>query len=248
MRKHGTILITGATDGIGLALARHVHDAGRRLALVGRCPVEGLPDFFTARNYCAADLKDPDSPRTIEQFLETEAVDDLDTVVHNAATGYHGPVEDQSEDSLAEMLQVNVASPIELTRRLLPRLRSGGTIVFVSSVAAALPCPEYATYAASKAALEGFARSLRVELLGRFEVIVVRPGATRTGFHEKIGLDPERIGWSRLPPPEKVADAILRAISRRRRRAVVGLGNRILCAAWHYLAGPLDRWQRGRVQ
>jgi len=88
-----------------------------------------------------------------------------------------------------------------------------GRVIFIGSVAAALPAPDYAVYGATKAALEGFARSLRVELRGRVGVQVIHPGATRTGMHAKAGAPLERMGWTDFPPPERAARQIVRAIA-----------------------------------
>ncbi len=237
-----TILLTGATDGIGLALARIWAGRAERLVLHGRRPIEEMGEaLFTPEGYCRADLARAEAPAEVARFLEERGVDRLDLLVHNAGTGYFGDTAEQAGRSIRETVRVNLEAPIELTHRLLPLLRAaGGRVVFVSSIAATMPCAEYAVYAATKAALEGFARSLRIELAGEVDVQVVRPGATRTGMHAKTGVPPGRIDVERFPPAQKVAGEIVRAIDSNRSRTTIGLGNKLLVAAGRNLAVPLD--------
>jgi short-subunit dehydrogenase len=108
-------------------------------------------------------------------------------------------------------------------------------------VAAALPAPDYAVYGASKAALEGFARSLRIELAGRVGVQMIHPGATRTGMHAKIGAPLAQIGWRRFPPAARVAAQIVRAIDGGRPLETIGAANRLLRFAGRQLGGLVDR-------
>ena len=240
-----TILVTGATDGIGLELARLWHARGERVLVHGRRPDEDLPpDLQGLGTYVRADLSHPQAADEIVRRLDHLGVERLDLVVHNAGSGYYGPVEAQGWPDQEALLRTNLLAPIALTQRLLPRLVPGGQLAFISSIAAALPCPDYAVYAASKAALEGFARSLRVELAGRLTVTVVRPGPARTGMHAKVGAPPDRVRPERFPPAARVARGIARAVESGRRRVTVGGGNRLLVAAGTHLAVPLDAWLR----
>ena len=243
-----SILLTGATDGIGLALARVWAARGERLLLHGRRPADDLPPgLLEAGEYCRADLVSPDCAEEVAAFLDERLVEGLDLLVHNAGGGYYGEVGAQPTESIGSTLRVNLEAPMELTRLLLPRLiQSRGTVVFISSIAAALPCPDYAVYTASKAALEGFARALRVELEGRVSVQVIRPGPTQTGMHEKVGAG-GRVPVDRFPPAQLVAGRIAHAIDRGGRRRTIGLGNRVLTSAGENLAIPIDalmRWRR----
>ena len=172
----------------------------------------------------------------------------LDRLVLNAGTGWMGRVEDQSEDSLRALFDVNLWSCLALTHALLPQLlRARGRVTFVSSVVSALPIPDYAAYAASKAALEGLARSLRSELEGEVEVQVLRPGATRTGLHDKSGGTEAGLDASRFPSAEVVARTVLRALDGPPRWATIGLGNRAARFAGRNLPRVLDRVQEIRA-
>ena len=231
------VLITGATDGIGLALAKLYRAEKSELALVGRRRMESLADdLFNDATYCQADLAEPDAVDRILKFLARSGCETLDTVVLNAGLGWVGPIETQDPDAIRELVAVNLAAPITLAHALLPRL-SGGQLVLIGSVAAAMPCPSYAVYAATKAALDGFARSLSIELRGRTRVQIVHPGATRTGMHEKAGAN---LPVHRFRPATEVARRIKRLIERRDGSQIVGRRNAAAWSIGRRLANVID--------
>lgn len=247
-----TILITGATDGIGLALARLYAQQGHRLILHGRRPLDILSDpLFTPESYVRADLSAHDAAARIAAFCDVHGIEHLDLLIHNAGTGYYGPAAAQSAESVDQVLAVNLRAPIAITHALLPRVIAvRGKIVFVSSVVTAVPGPDYAVYTASKAGLEGFARSLRVELNGAAAVQVVRPGATRTGMHAKLGLGQETLAWEKFPPASAAALRIANSISKNKAAETVGLSNRALYFAGRngrFFIDPLMRRRAGGV-
>lgn len=245
-----TILITGATDGIGLALASAYDASGARLILVGRRPLDRLEaPLFTANSYCQADLSQADCAEKIVLFLNEQGIERLDLLIHNAGLGYYGLPEEQSADSIKELTAVNLLAPIAITHNLMPRL-TGGKIVFISSVSSALPTPKYAVYSATKAALDGLARNLRVELQGSVAVQVIHPGATRTAMHAKSGISRDVMDWEGFPSAEDVAHKIIKAIETiesGKPSVTIGLGNRFLRFAGLYLGGVVDwlvRWRK----
>jgi short-subunit dehydrogenase len=236
-----TILITGATDGIGLALARAYYARGERLVLLGRRDISSLDHaIFTPANYCRVDLAQPYCAQIVQQFLQLQQIDQLDLLIHNAALGAYGPVAQQTPQSIQALIAVNLRAPVALTHALLPMLRQPrGKLVFISSVVSALPGPQYAVYGATKAALDGFARSLRTEMRGSVGVQLIYPGATRTGMHRKSGV-PASMRWERFPPAERVAAQIVRAIDSPREAVVIGAGNRLLQLAGRHAANMVD--------
>lgn len=236
------ILITGATDGIGLALARCYQVRNAHLVLVGRRALADLdPAFFNQTNYCQADLAQIEAAEQIHQFLQQHEIQTLDLLIQNAAIGYVGKVADQPAASTRQLLAVNLATPIALTQKLLPYLQQRRSkVVFISSVATALPTADYAVYTASKAALEGFARNLRIELGENPAVQVIYPGATRTAMHSKAGADPAQMNWQRFPPPAQTAAMMLEAIETNQTHATLGLHNQIGRFAGRWLAAVVD--------
>ncbi|MGJ3240847.1 MAG: SDR family NAD(P)-dependent oxidoreductase [Anaerolineae bacterium] len=239
----GNTLITGATDGIGLALARYYAQQGERLILIGRrerATLDGA--FFTAERYCQADLARADCAQIIADCLEAQGINTLDRLIHNAGIGYFGAIADQTPEQIETVLAVNLRAPVLLTHRLLPHVRdASGQIVLISSVVASLPAPEYAVYAASKAALDEFGDNLRIELQGTgVAVQVIHPGATRTAMHSKIGIPPERMDTRRFPTPERVAEQIAEAIASRTPQRTLGIGNRLMRIAGKHIAGLID--------
>jgi short-subunit dehydrogenase len=222
------IFITGATDGIGLALAKHYWAQNMRLILVGRRPLDELdPTFFNMDNYCQSDLSQPDSTNRIIDWLNTHNITTLDLTLHNAGVGWYGDPRLQSPLSIDELLQVNVYAPLALTHALLPRLKSG-QVIFISSVAANAPAPLYAVYAASKSALDGFARSLRVESNGYPIVQIIHIGAAQTNMHAKSGVPAGKLKIKKFPSAESTAEKIAQAIAKKRSEHTIGAVNQIL--------------------
>lgn len=234
-----TILITGATGGIGWELARLYGAQGYRLILVGR--QEQAPSWEVPVLYCRADLAQRASADRVRLFLQQHGIESLDIVIHNAGVGYYGRLQAQSPQSIQELVAVNLRAPIALTHVLLPWVqRTHGQIVFVSSVAADLPTPDYAVYTATKAALAGFARSLRVELRGQVTVQVIYPGATRTGMHAKMGISRDTMDWEQFTPAAVVAAKMVQAIARKRPSATIGLTNSLLRWGGRKFGGVVD--------
>ena len=245
-----TILITGATDGIGLALAKFYHAQQHNLILVGRRPFADAPlSQFTADNYCQVDLSRTDCADVVSKWLNAHNIKHIDWLIHNAALGYYGSTKTQTTENTKSLISVNLHAPIALTHKLLPCItQPDGKIVFISSVVSSLACPEYAVYGATKAALDGFARSLRVEMQNAVQVQVIYPGATRTGMHAKSGLKKDVIDWERFPPAEDIADKIASAIDSKKKSAVIGAGNWLMRFGGRYFAGLIDQAMRRRYR
>lgn len=224
------IVLTGATNGLGLALARHLAEQGQRQILVGRRALSELKDpLFTDETYCRADLAETGG-ECIAEFLDARGIEPVDHLIHNAALGFHGPVEAQSPESIRALVAVNLSAPMAITQALLPRVAvCRGKITFISSVAAGLPCPKAAVYAATKAALDAFARSLRVELAGSgVRVQVIHPGAVNTGVHARAGATRGEMNWDRFPSVETVLPRLVRALEGNRTSVSLGVGNGLI--------------------
>ncbi|MEZ4864678.1 MAG: SDR family NAD(P)-dependent oxidoreductase [Caldilineaceae bacterium] len=240
------ILITGATDGIGLALARFYAEHDIRPILVGRRDLAQLDHtLFTPERYCQVDLATPESPAMIVAWLQAKQIEQLDLVIHNAALGYVGDLIAQPISNINQLLQVNLWTPIALTHSLYPWVaKAKGRFGFISSVAAGLPGPNYAIYTVTKAALEGFVRSWQIELAASKAPVtaqIIRPGATRTHMHTKSGADPATMHWERFPTPERVASQIAHALRTDRRAFSIGVANGLAYTVGHTWPALVDR-------
>ncbi len=237
MQSKKTVLITGATDGIGRALAEIYRTREDRLVLVGRRPLDTLNDpLYTKDTYCRTDLSQDKCAERVCEFLNAQKIDAIDLAIQNAGTGYFGPIAEQSAESIREITAVNLMAPLRLTHALMPYLKkTNGKLVMIGSIAHAFPCPDYAVYAASKEALNTLGRNLQIE--GDINVQIIHPGATRTGLHQKIGIDSKKTEG--FPSAERVAQKITQAIDRQRFIATIGWRN-----AW---ARFLGRYCEGMV-
>jgi short-subunit dehydrogenase len=209
-------LITGATGGIGQAIARELAGRGARLILSGRRLDElaRLQDELGARTI-AGDL----AQRTdVERLGEAAVAASVDILVANAALPASGLLVDLSPAEIDRMLEVNLRAPIALARALAPGMidRGRGHMVFISSLSGKTASPASSLYSATKFGLRGFALGLREDLRpSGVGVSVVAPGfISDAGMYARAGV--------KLPPgagtktPQEVADAVVRAIERNR--------------------------------
>ena len=251
-RNLSTILITGATDGIGLALARQYAQSHTRLILIGRRPLAELANpLFTSDTYCQVDLAERTCAEQVLLWLHENHVNAIDLVVHNAGMGYIGPVANQGAEEIRRMVAVNLRAPIALTHALFPHVAAAqGKFVFISSVVSALPGPDFAVYTATKAALDGFVRNWQIELAASHQPVraqLIRPGATRTGMHAKSGAT---FDTRRFASPEAVAEQIRRAIGNERRAVTIGRLNQLARFAGRHLGGLVEwgmAWRARRL-
>ncbi|RGC68582.1 putative oxidoreductase [Micromonospora sp. MW-13] len=216
MRLTGAVvLVTGASSGIGAALVRRLADAGSQVLAAGRDP-ERLARLAaeTGVTVLLTDLTRPGAGRELaERALARYAR--VDVLVNNAGVGWAGPFAGMADPLADELLAVNLRAPIELTRALLPGMcHHGGHLVFVGSIAGRLGVAGEAVYAATKAGLDAFAESLRLELSGcGVTVSTLVPAVVDTPFFVRRG-QPYRRRRPRPLPPERVAAALTDAIVR----------------------------------
>jgi NAD(P)-dependent dehydrogenase (short-subunit alcohol dehydrogenase family) len=171
-----SVLITGASRGIGRAIAESLAGSGWGV-YAGVRRADDAPAGVTP---VILDVTDAEQVRALDPVLPTE----LDAVVNNAGVVVDGPLEAITLADLRRQLEVNVIGQLAVTQAVLPRLRaSQGRIVFISSVSGRIATPWTGAYNASKFALEGMADSLRIELRPwRIKVILVEPAATDTAL------------------------------------------------------------------
>jgi short-subunit dehydrogenase len=207
-----TVLLTGASGGIGHAIARALHGAGARLVLTGRRAevLEALAAETGAQSV-AVDLADPDA---VARLAADHA--DVDVLVANAALPASGHLLEFEVAQIDRALDVNLRAPMVLSRVLGERMAARGTghIVFVSSLSGKVGAGGSAVYSATKFGVRGFAQGLREDLRPRgVGVGTVSPGFIRDAgmMHESGASLPRYVGTS---SPEEVAAAVLRNIER----------------------------------
>ncbi len=227
-------LVTGASAGIGWALAAELAAGGANLVLTARRR-ERLEQLASQQRsnhevrvlLLAADLARPSAPEEIFAFTQGKGIE-IDLLVNNAGFGAYGEFPRMGLARLLEMVQVNVSAVVQLTHLYLPGMieRRRGDILIVSSTAAFQAVPYITTYAATKAFDLLFAEGLAEEVR-RYGVRVCAlcPGSTTTEFHQVAG-QPDRTK-RRQESAEKVARVGLRALARGRSMVVSGLGNRL---------------------
>jgi short-subunit dehydrogenase len=186
-----TVLITGASSGIGLELAKCFAADGSRLVFVARNKeaLEKLAEELRRDNkieaiVLTADLSLPETPKRIFQELSARKIS-VDVLVNNAGFGLHGTFVKLPSQRQLEIIQVNVTALTELTGLFLPEMiqRKRGGILNVGSVAGFLPGPNMAVYYASKAFVQSFTEALAEELAGSgVTVSAFCPGGTETNF------------------------------------------------------------------
>lgn len=228
-----TALITGASSGIGAELARLFAHDSINLVLTGR-DAQRLADLAgelasltrATVQILAEDLASPGAGERIERFIADKGLT-LTHLVNNAGLGSFGPFADSDPARERAIIEVNIAAMADLTRRFLPgMIRHGsGRILNVGSIAGHLPGPMMANYYATKAWVLWFSLALAEELRGTgVTVTVLSPGATRTRFFERAGMDPEAVFHNHLTlDPAKVARAGYRAMQKGRREVIPGL-------------------------
>ncbi|MFN0057232.1 MAG: SDR family NAD(P)-dependent oxidoreductase [Planctomycetota bacterium] len=225
-----TVAITGASSGIGEALARRLGGKARRLLLVARsrARLEAISADIVGAEAVACDL----ALANDRQALATMLVDQrVDVLVNNAGVGLFGEFSKADPPRIAELLEINLQAVVELTRALLPRLlaQGSGAIVNIASNAGLQGCPYMSVYAGAKSFLINWSEGLAGELRGTgVGVHVVCPGSTRTRFFAAAGLDVTTMPVKVYQTPEDVAREILRAVDRGRVFTITGRANRAL--------------------
>ena len=219
-----TLLLSGATGGIGRAIARTLAAEGASLVLSSRRGDElerlagSLPGGSHRHRPAVADLAEPGAA---ERLIEDAG--DLDGLVANAALPASGRLDDFTSEEIQRALRVNLESPILMARALTPKLaaKARGHLVFISSLSGKVGSPRSALYSSTKFGLRGFAFGLREDMHPHgVGVSIVSPGFVRgAGMWADAEVEPPpMIGTT---TPEKVARAVVRAIERDRNEITV---------------------------
>ena len=238
-------LVTGASGGIGAALARelaqHGHDlvlAARGVAAMEALAVE-LREGGAGATVIAADLARPGAAASLADEIAQRGFA-IDALVNNAGLGAAGRFDRCDPVRIGEILQVNIVALTELTRLLLPGMiaRGHGRVMLVASVAGFQPGPHMAAYFASKAYVLSLGEALAYELSGTgVSVTVLCPGATATNFFTTAGNDNSIMArhLRRMMPAEDVARLGYRGLAAGRRVVITGAMNRLVALAGRFM-------------
>lgn len=215
-------LVTGATGGLGQAIARALHARGAQLTLTGRRA--DVLEPFAAQIGGRALVCDLADRAALEPLLEQAGR--VDILVANAALPADGRIDDYSVEQVDRALDVNLRAPILMARALTPGMvqRGSGHVVLISSISGKVATSESSLYSATKFALRGFASGLRQDLHGSgVGVSVIFPGPIRdAGMFAQSEVQLPRLAATRTPGD--VADAVVRAVERGRPEIDVASG------------------------
>lgn len=243
-------LITGASSGIGRALAIELAKHGVDLVLVAR-RADRLDEVaaevakLNRRAFCVVgDITDPETRRRALEAAR-ERLGGLDILINNAGVAAHGRFAWSDPARMRPLFEVNFFAPVELTREALPLLRDGyqAIVVNIGSILAERAAPHKSEYSASKFALHGFSEALRPELHGEgIDVLVVAPGPTESEHFDTL-LEDQGLPWKepKRMPAEEVARQIVRAIERGQRKVIIGWPSRFWLLLNRLMPGLVDR-------
>lgn len=235
-----TVLITGASSGIGLHFARALAARGSSLVLVARrqdrldsLAAQLRRDHAVSVDVLSADLSSPTAGADLRTRIDELGVT-VTSLINNAGFGTFGPFLDEDPKLLGQEITVDVMTPVQLTSAFLPDLLAAGNglLINVASMAAYTPTPRMAVYGAAKAFVLSFTESLWAELQGTgVTVFALSPGATSTEFNAVVGTEDATAGATPRTPANVVATALEHLESRRPGPSVIdGSSNRFAAA------------------
>ena len=246
------ILLTGASSGVGRALALKLAPHHTHLLLVARSeqPLRSLAHELkelgaASAEPLAGDITDPVVRSRAITHVQ-KAWGGLDLLVNNAGISAHGRLVESNEATLRKILEVNFFAAVELTRSALPLLcESHDSVVLnVGSILGHRGIPYNNEYCASKFALCGWSEAVRPELrkLG-VDLLLVSPGTIETHFFDHLVANSGTTPWAKQRgiPPEKVAEQIIRALQRRKQEIYPNWRGRLLVLANRFFPRLVDR-------
>ncbi len=247
MTRWNRALVTGASSGIGKAIAERLAADGTRLVVVARdqARLEALAASVDVDvEVLVADLGDRDALARVEDRLGDDDAP-IDLLVNNAGFGLTGPFHELDINRESAVIDVNITALHRLSHAAAVAMverGGGGGILNVSSVAAWAPAPNSATYAATKAFVSAFSEAQRAELLDHHvHVTALCPGFTRTEFQDRADFDTSNIPDFLWQNADEVAAAGLKGVDQNRAVVVPGGMNKIGAGVLSSLPGALRR-------
>jgi short-subunit dehydrogenase len=245
------VVLTGASGGIGLAIATALCANGARVLAVARHrePLEPLLQRYP-KNLCwiGADLTI--RPHRLEVLAEAESIGGINLLINAAGVNNFAMLEQLDDSEIEAMLALNISAPICLTKILLPLLKraSNAMVVNVGSTYGSIGYAGYASYCASKFALRGFSEALRRELADtRVSVLYVAPRATRTNMNSPAAQALNDALKTNVDDPQTVATAVIHAIAGDRRDLYLGWPERFFVRLNNLLPHLVDRGLRKQL-
>ncbi|MGA9765152.1 MAG: SDR family oxidoreductase [Rhodomicrobium sp.] len=243
-----TVLLTGASGGIGLELARCFAEGGYNLVLVARS-AEALDaaaaslarEFGVSAHAIARDLGQPGAGEELAQTIAGRALD-VDVLVNNAGYGIASPFAEGDLHTQLGMVDLNVRGLVELTHLFWPRMLKNkrGGVLNVASTAAFQPGPFMAVYCATKAFVLSFSEALWEEARGTgVHVSCLCPGATESGFHKRAGTEKLNLVRAGMMSSARAARLGYEAFQANKRVKVAGAGNALMAASVGFVPRPL---------
>jgi len=233
----GTALITGASGGIVLELARIHARNGNDLVLVARTKMklDEIKSEFESKYHVrviivSMDLSVTDAAREVYDIVSNQNIQ-VDYLINNAGYGDYGLFEETNWEKEARMIHLNITTLTQLTKLFLPGMisRRGGKIMNLGSTASFQPGPLMAVYFATKAYVLSFSQALNNEVAGKgITVTALCPGLTESGFVDAAAMNQSKMAKGKLPTSKEVAEFGYKAMMKGKAVAIHGIKNRLL--------------------
>jgi len=224
--------VTGAASGIGKALIQTYAEQGYKLVAIDRAAeaLENLKsELGDAELLCiAADLQNQEDLEKISQTLQNTYPQGIDLFIHSAGINATGRFSNVPIEKQVQVVDINLLAPMQLTSKMLREkvMRTGGSLVYISSLSRYVGYPSATGYAASKEGIASYARCLRLALAPEnINVLTVYPGPTRTPHAREHSPDNSR--EHKRMAPEVLAKYIMKAVDKRQSVLIPGIANKV---------------------
>ncbi|MDT8317068.1 MAG: SDR family oxidoreductase [bacterium] len=249
-----TVIVTGATGGIGSCIALDLADRGANLALVGRNAARLKEMMLKCEDRgarCLTIVADISREEDIKRIVEEteKALGPVDILLNNAGATSFKPPTGYSADEVENIVMTNIYGPIRLTQAVLPGMveRKSGHIVNIGSIFGSLSFPYFGVYSASKCAIRGYTEALRREIYGSgVGITYVAPRGTLTSQTDEF-LEMARKTGMNLDIPERVAEIVVDAIGRGRKDVYIGRPERLFVLINKLFPSIIDKALRKNV-
>lgn len=240
-----TVLITGASSGIGLELSRLFSRNGYNLVMISQNKgnLEKAKEMIYRENNkveiitVAEDLSKPSTPQEIFDFTQQNSIQ-VDILVNNAGIQVYGNFHATNIEHTLQMMDVNMVAMTKLTRLYVDGMieRGSGKILNVASTGAFQPCPLNAAYCATKAFILYLSEAMGEELKGAgVTITTLCPGATKTNFAKRANIEDIKLFKGNLMEPRKVAAIGYKALMKNKSVVVTGLSNKFVAESIRFI-------------